>query len=346
MRDVLVITPTRGRAARLAEMKAGTLRTSRAQTDIAVAVDSDDPAFDAYADLRTRADDRTIWYSGPRLSVSGWTNHVALEQMSGYRALMVLGDDHIPRTEGWDTALLAAIDGMGGTGIAYGNDLLQGQALCTAAMMSSDIVAALGWMAHPGMKHYHIDNVWQDLGQDAGCLAYCPDVILEHCHPGNGKGTYDLTYTEESNLGPGDQAAYMHWREHDRGRRTSRPWRRIKDIGGGLMHRVWDCIMLRDELEMLECRLRELDGKVHKTVLVESRTTHRGDPKPLHYMDNRERFAPWADRIIHITADLPMHPDPWVREHSQRDAALRGLADADPGDMVLIADVDEIPSAA
>ena len=112
------------------------------------------------------------------------------------------------------------------------------------------------------------------------------------------------------------------------------------------MSRVWDCIMLRDELEMLECRLRELDGKVHKTVVVEARTTHRGDPKPLHYMDNRERFAPWADRIIHVVADLPVHPDPWVREHSQRDAALRALTDADPGDMVLIADVDEIPSVA
>lgn len=110
------------------------------------------------------------------------------------------------------------------------------------------------------------------------------------------------------------------------------------------MSRVWDCIMLRDELDMLECRLRELAGRVHKTVLVESPVTHRGDPKPLHYTDNRERFAPWADRIVHIVADAPDHPDPWAREHSQRDAALRGLADAAPDDMVLIADVDEIPS--
>jgi Glycosyltransferase family 17 len=111
------------------------------------------------------------------------------------------------------------------------------------------------------------------------------------------------------------------------------------------MTRTWDCIMLRDELEMLECRLRELDGKVWRHVIVESPRTHRGDPKPLHYMDNRERFAPWADRIVHIVADVPAHPDPWAREHSQRDAALRGLTDAAPDDMVLIADVDEIPSA-
>ena len=112
------------------------------------------------------------------------------------------------------------------------------------------------------------------------------------------------------------------------------------------MSRIWDVFMYRDEVDMLECRLRELDGKVHRHVLVESRTTHRGDPKPLHYMENRERFAPWADRIVHIVADVPASPDPWAREHAQRDAARLALRDADPDDMVLIADVDEIPSAA
>lgn len=116
--------------------------------------------------------------------------------------------------------------------------------------------------------------------------------------------------------------------------------------------------MFRDELDMLECRLRELDGKVWRTVLVESATTHRGDPKPLWYAENRERFAPWADRIIHVVADAPGGPDlpgddkearrrrAWAREHTQRDAVLSILADASPDDMVLIADVDEIPSDA
>ena len=80
---------------------------------------------------------------------------------------------------------------MGGTGIAYGNDLHQGGALATSVVMSSDIAAALGWMALPGCAHYHIDDVWVALGRDAGCLAYLPDVVIEHAHPAWGTAAWD-----------------------------------------------------------------------------------------------------------------------------------------------------------
>ena len=45
--------------------------------------------------------------------------------------------------------------------------------------------------------------------------------------------------------------------------------------------------MFRDELDMLECRLRELEDVVYRHVLVEAPVTHRGDPKPLYYAENR-----------------------------------------------------------
>jgi hypothetical protein len=107
--------------------------------------------------------------------------------------------------------------------------------------------------------------------------------------------------------------------------------------------KTWDCFMFRDELDMLEVRLHDLDGRVDAHVLVESPVTHRGDPKPLHYQENRDRFAPWAGKIIHVAAnDLPDHPDPWLREHRQRDAAMWALRDRAAGDdIVLISDVDE-----
>ena len=105
--------------------------------------------------------------------------------------------------------------------------------------------------------------------------------------------------------------------------------------------------MLRDELDMLQMRLEELAPYDATTVLVEATTDHQGHPKPLHYAENRERFAPWADRITHIVADdLPDDPNPWVREHVQRDRAMAALADAAPDDVVLISDIDEIPSNA
>ena len=108
---------------------------------------------------------------------------------------------------------------------------------------------------------------------------------------------------------------------------------------------IYDCVMIRDELDMLQMRLEEMAAHDVRHVIVEATQDHQGHPKPLYYTDNRERFAPWADRIIHIVADdLPETPDPWVREHAQRDRALPVLEDADPRDRVLISDVDEIPS--
>ena len=109
---------------------------------------------------------------------------------------------------------------------------------------------------------------------------------------------------------------------------------------------IHDCVMIRDELDMFQLRLEEMAGYDVRHVVVESRVTHQGVPKPLHFTENQGRFKPWADRIVHIVAeDLPDAEDPWVREHAQRDRALAALADADPRDLVLISDVDEIPSA-
>lgn len=110
--------------------------------------------------------------------------------------------------------------------------------------------------------------------------------------------------------------------------------------------RRFDCFMFRDELDMLEMRLHELDGKVDRWVVVESRQTHRGIAKPLVFLENLERFAPWLDRIHHIVADLSGYSEPWAAEHAQRDAAWPMIdSQAADDDVVLICDVDEIPSS-
>jgi len=109
---------------------------------------------------------------------------------------------------------------------------------------------------------------------------------------------------------------------------------------------IADVIMFRDELDMLEGRLAELDEVVARHVIVESPVTHRGEAKPLWFMENRDRYAAWADKIVHVVADgLPTGGDPWVTEHAQRDAAAAALEDLADTDIVLIADVDEFPPA-
>lgn len=112
---------------------------------------------------------------------------------------------------------------------------------------------------------------------------------------------------------------------------------------------VIDCFPFNDELDILECRLTELDGAVDWFVLVECERNHQDRPKPLWYAENAERFAPWADRIVHVIAkDLPTaaeDPDPWARELAQREWIGTGLdrIGIASGDVILQSDVDEIP---
>ena len=116
--------------------------------------------------------------------------------------------------------------------------------------------------------------------------------------------------------------------------------------------KIFDCFPFRGggpDADMLECRLTEFGNYPVQHILVEAAVDHQGHPKPLYYAENKERFAPWADRIIHVVAgDLPAMAGaaPMDREAAQRDATSQGLADADPGDWLIISDLDEIPNAA
>ena len=209
MRDLLVITPSRSRPERLREMLAACLDLSTAATDIAVGIDEDQ----AELYVGVCDDPRVKWFSGPRDTLAGWTNALAVPHADKYRALASFGDDHMPRTPGWDSLLLAAIDAMGGTGIAYGNDLIFGEGLPTAPVISADIVRALGWMCLPPLRHMAVDLVWKDLGSEAGCLAYVPEVTVEHVHWCNGKAPLDPVYAESEAGKDDDRARYFQWRQ-------------------------------------------------------------------------------------------------------------------------------------
>jgi hypothetical protein len=143
--------------------------------------------------------------------MAAWTNELAAEAARDAAHVASLGDDHRPLTDHWDTDLLSEIAKLGGTGIAYGNDLLQGANLPTAPVVSSNIVTALGWLCEPSLAHYCVDNVWKDLGQGADCLAYREDVVIEHCHPFVGKAPPDATHNEAMAGDYLDQQAYDAW---------------------------------------------------------------------------------------------------------------------------------------
>ena len=180
--------------------------TCTAETDLAFAIDDDDRSYDG---LDLRAIGAGIVTTGPRKTCTEWSNEVAAIWGSGYRAVASIGDDHLPITKGWDTIMLAALDDMGGTGIVYGNDIGQGQNLPTAAVISSDIPAALGWLMLPACLHLFVDNAWLDLG-----ARYLPDVIIEHLHYSRGASPRDQTYADADSreTWQHDEAAYNEWR--------------------------------------------------------------------------------------------------------------------------------------
>lgn len=112
--------------------------------------------------------------------------------------------------------------------------------------------------------------------------------------------------------------------------------------------RVFDCFPFFNELDLLEMRLSELENVVDYFVISELPVTHKGDPKPLYFAENKDRFAKWKDKIIHVVrTDYPLDPDPWSRERFQRDACKDALIPYSPkdDDIVMISDCDEIPKA-
>lgn len=114
--------------------------------------------------------------------------------------------------------------------------------------------------------------------------------------------------------------------------------------------RVIDTFMINDELDMLECRLTELGEAVDHFVAVEADVDHQDHAKSFVLSENIDRFAPWADKLTVVRAKgLPTHednPDPWAREHAQRERVTDGLLEVEPAldDIVLHGDIDEIPS--
>jgi beta-1,4-mannosyl-glycoprotein beta-1,4-N-acetylglucosaminyltransferase len=119
---------------------------------------------------------------------------------------------------------------------------------------------------------------------------------------------------------------------------------------------IYDGFLFFNELDLLEIRLNELSGIIDKFILVESTVTHASKEKPLYFLENKDRFSKFSDQIIHVivddTPDLPVsrgrsniYHNRHDIEHWQRNQIARGLLDCDPNDIVMVSDVDEIPSA-
>lgn len=110
---------------------------------------------------------------------------------------------------------------------------------------------------------------------------------------------------------------------------------------------IIDAFCFFNELDLLEIRLHELSPHVDYFVLVEANRTQSLNSKPFYYEENKERFALWSSKIIHVkVTDGPNNvSNLWEMEHYQRNCISRGLDRIHPdgSDSIMISDLDEIP---
>lgn len=199
-----MICPSRGRPAAAGELaRAWHEVTARAR--LLIVADEDDPLLPAYTGLGA-----LVRVSGAGPGLGPVLNAAALQVADGADAVGFLGDDHRPRTPGWDELLMAA---LAVPGVAYGDDLFQRERLPTAVVISAEIIRGLGYMAPPGLTHMYLDNFWKQLGTDLGHLRYLPEVVIEHLHPVAGKARWDEGYARVNSPGmyASDGAAYQRF---------------------------------------------------------------------------------------------------------------------------------------
>jgi hypothetical protein len=181
-------------------------------TDMLLGIDQDDPEYQNYVDLVVEVNQPGLDF----ITFESWAPMVAkLNIMANYLANVhsfvgFAGDDHVPRTHNWSDKYQNKLREMH-TGIVYGNDLHRQGALCTEWMMTSNIVRVLGRMVPAPVDHLFSDRSVMQLGEQANCIQYLPDVIIEHMHYQAGKARKDATYwlfnTKQNHL----RERKIHW---------------------------------------------------------------------------------------------------------------------------------------
>jgi beta-1,4-mannosyl-glycoprotein beta-1,4-N-acetylglucosaminyltransferase len=141
-----------------------------------------------------------------------------------------------------------------------------------------------------------------------------------------------------------------------------------------LTRKVVDAVEFSSELDLLEIRMNELYDTVSYFLVSESTQTHTGQPKPLYFEENKDRFAKFQKKIIHqVITDTPnnymtltedegkdelhkiairkvMHDQfwdhghlPYSRDAFEKESLIRAMGILEPSDIVMFSDADEIP---
>jgi len=111
--------------------------------------------------------------------------------------------------------------------------------------------------------------------------------------------------------------------------------------------KIYDCFTFFNEIKLLKIRLRILAPYVDYFVIVECDKTLRGEYKGFNLNLEELGIREYKDKIRHIkVTDAPdvQGNGQWEIEYHQRNSIMRGLYDCRQDDLVMVSDLDEIPS--
>lgn len=113
--------------------------------------------------------------------------------------------------------------------------------------------------------------------------------------------------------------------------------------GPGDQRRVFDCLTFTGDASTLLDRFAALDDVVDVFVVVESVVPRGPGTARSLLRSSWSRLVPFAEKIRHVVVSEPTSAS--TDSRTLRNACLRGLADAAPGDLVLLSQATSIPVA-
>jgi hypothetical protein len=203
MTALSLLLPTRGRreAAERFIASARDMAAQPGEIEVVLFVDEDDEESKCIS-----CDDiRLVHIVGAPRSM-GEYNTACLQRASG-NIVMLVNDDVVIRTKGWDAAigqLHASLDDQ--VYLAYPNDLFKGERVCTFPILSRRACQLLGDPFPAEYKgsfiDYHLLDIFQRLRhRNIQRIFYLESVIFEHMHYRLGKSAFDETYRRRSRFG-------------------------------------------------------------------------------------------------------------------------------------------------
>lgn len=133
------------------------------------------------------------------------------------RHVMLLNDDAVCRTRGWDTAVLQTFAGFtDGVALVWCNDLYRKHLIPVFPTLSRRTCELLGGICPPDYSHDCIDAHLFDIFKKLEALGhqrlvYLHEMVLEHMHHEVDKAEFDQIYDKGSRVR--DELAFIAWDE-------------------------------------------------------------------------------------------------------------------------------------